>query len=46
MNPDSGFCDGCLRTLDEILAWGEAGDDFKRGVLAQIRQREQQIRFD
>ena len=46
MNPDSGLCEGCLRTLDEIRKWSEADDDFKRGVLAQIRQREQQIAFD
>jgi predicted Fe-S protein YdhL (DUF1289 family) len=46
INPDSGFCEGCLRTLDEIRAWSEAGDEYKRGVLAQVRQREQQIQFD
>lgn len=46
MNPDSGLCEGCLRTLDEIRKWSTADDDFKRGVLAQIRQREQQIAFD
>jgi uncharacterized protein len=46
MNPDSGLCEGCLRTLDEIRKWSTADDDFKRGVLAEIRQREQQIAFD
>ena len=46
MNPDSGLCEGCLRTLDEIRKWSAADDEFKRGVLAQIRLREQQIAFD
>ena len=22
IDPQSGFCEGCLRTLDEIAAWG------------------------
>jgi len=46
MNPRTNLCEGCLRTLDEIRKWSTADDDFKRGVLAEIRQREQQIAFD
>ena len=44
MAPD-GLCRGCMRTIDEIIAWGTADDDYKRGVWAQIRLREQQIQF-
>ena len=40
MNRDSGLCEGCLRTLDEIIAWGQADDDFKRAVWAQLPGRE------
>ena len=40
MNRDSGLCEGCLRTLDEIIAWGKADDDFKRAVWDQLPGRE------
>jgi predicted Fe-S protein YdhL (DUF1289 family) len=46
MDPDTGLCQGCLRSLDEIVAWAGADDDFKRAVWTQIRRREQQIKFD
>ena len=45
MNPDTGFCDGCLRTIDEIVAWSRADDAYKRSVWAAIREREQRIDF-
>ena len=46
MVPETGLCEGCLRTIDEIVAWGSAGDDYKRAVWADIRRREAQIPFD
>lgn len=46
MNRDSGLCEGCLRTLDEIIAWSRADDDFKRAVWAQLPGREALIDFD
>ncbi|HYT85807.1 MAG TPA: DUF1289 domain-containing protein [Burkholderiales bacterium] len=39
MNPDSGLCEGCLRTLDEIAAWSGLSNDEKRAVLAQLPAR-------
>lgn len=39
MNPDTGLCEGCLRTLDEIAAWSAMGDAEKRSVLAQLPAR-------
>jgi uncharacterized protein len=39
MNPDTGLCLGCLRTLDEIAGWLEFSDARKREVLAQIAAR-------
>jgi len=45
MSPDTGLCEGCLRTIDEIIAWSGADDDFKRQVWAEIRRREQDIPF-
>lgn len=44
MGPD-GLCQGCLRTLDEIVAWSKADDDYKRAVWQAIRQREERIEF-
>lgn len=46
MSPATGLCEGCLRTIDEIVAWGRADDAYKRAVWAEIRRREQQIAFD
>jgi uncharacterized protein len=39
MDPLSGFCEGCLRTLDEIAAWSTLDDAAKRQVWHLIRQR-------
>ena len=39
MEPDTGWCQGCLRTLDEITAWSRMGDDGKRAVWRDIVQR-------
>ncbi|WP_232519229.1 DUF1289 domain-containing protein [Caballeronia insecticola] len=44
MNPQTGFCDGCFRTIDEIAAWASAGDDDKRAVLARVASRRQGAR--
>lgn len=46
MNRDSGWCEGCMRTLDEIIAWSRADDDFKRAVWADLPRREALIDFD
>jgi predicted Fe-S protein YdhL (DUF1289 family) len=45
MSPDTGLCLGCMRTIDEIIAWGTADDDVKRAVWREIRRREAQIAF-
>jgi len=36
---EAGFCIGCLRTIDEIAGWANAGDDAKRLILAAVAQR-------
>jgi predicted Fe-S protein YdhL (DUF1289 family) len=45
MAPDTGLCRGCLRTIDEIVQWGSAGDDYKRAVWLEIRRREARLEF-
>jgi predicted Fe-S protein YdhL (DUF1289 family) len=39
MDADSGLCEGCFRTLDEIAAWGLASDAEKRAVWDQLLRR-------
>ena len=39
MNPQSGLCEGCLRTLDEIAAWSAMSDAEKRRILDQLPMR-------
>ena len=39
MNRDSGLCEGCLRTLDEIAVWSVLDDDERRAVWARIGVR-------
>lgn len=35
----SGWCEGCLRTLDEIAAWSVLDDRAKRGVWLELHRR-------
>jgi predicted Fe-S protein YdhL (DUF1289 family) len=39
MDADSGFCQGCLRTIEEIAAWSRMGDADKRSVWRAIELR-------
>nr|WP_296677386.1 DUF1289 domain-containing protein [Rhodoferax sp.] len=39
MDPELELCQGCLRTLDEIVQWGSADEAVKRSVWAAIESR-------
>jgi predicted Fe-S protein YdhL (DUF1289 family) len=39
IDPASNLCQGCLRTIDEIVQWGQADDAFKRAVWLAIGRR-------
>jgi len=41
MNPATGWCEGCLRTLDEIASWSRASDADKRRILLAVVARRQ-----
>jgi predicted Fe-S protein YdhL (DUF1289 family) len=41
MDARTGWCDGCLRTIDEIAAWSRMDDDAKRAVWADLVRRRQ-----
>ncbi|WP_443112070.1 DUF1289 domain-containing protein [Aquabacterium sp. OR-4] len=43
MNAASGWCEGCLRSLDEIAAWGRLDEHARRAVWAQLDPRRQQL---
>jgi hypothetical protein len=39
MSPDTGWCEGCQRTIDEITRWSRATDDDRRAILAAVAER-------
>jgi len=39
MSAQSGYCEGCWRTIDEIAAWSGYTDAEKRAVLARLPGR-------
>lgn len=39
MDAATGWCEGCLRTIDEIMVWGSASDGQRREVLGQLSAR-------
>ena len=42
MDPRSGFCLGCARTLDEIASWLEMTPDEKLATLERVADRQRQ----
>lgn len=41
ISADTGYCEGCSRTIVEIAAWSEYSDVEKRAVLEQLPRRKQ-----
>jgi len=39
MDAASGWCSGCMRTLDEIAAWARMNDEGKRAVWSRLPLR-------
>ena len=39
IDPATGWCAGCLRTIDEIAAWGSLDDRAKRSVWKLLPER-------
>ncbi|HTT09680.1 MAG TPA: DUF1289 domain-containing protein [Burkholderiaceae bacterium] len=39
MNPASGLCEGCWRTIDEIVQWAQLDDAARRAVWSEIGRR-------
>lgn len=43
MDPVSGLCAGCYRTLDEIAGWSEFSDEVKRALIAALPARRARV---
>jgi len=39
IDPPSGLCRGCKRSLREIAAWGSMTGDMRRRIMAELRAR-------
>ncbi|HEX4233084.1 MAG TPA: DUF1289 domain-containing protein [Caldimonas sp.] len=39
IDPATGWCAGCLRTINEIAAWGSLDDRAKRAVWKMLPER-------
>ena len=39
INPKSGFCMGCYRTLKEIAQWGRFSEDERTELLPELDRR-------
>ena len=39
IHADTGWCEGCARTIDEIVAWGSATDGLRKQILARLPAR-------
>lgn len=44
MDPATGWCEGCLRTIDEIAAWGQIDDAQRQEVLRCLPARRRRWR--
>ena len=43
MDPKTGLCIGCARTLDEIVRWAEMTDAERERVMAELAKRNTKI---
>jgi hypothetical protein len=39
MSPDTGWCEGCQRTIDEITRWSRTTDNDRQTILAAVAER-------
>ena len=39
LDVETGFCEGCYRTIEEIANWSTLSDDGKRAVWLELRLR-------
>jgi uncharacterized protein len=39
VDDDTGLCEGCLRTLDEVAVWGSSSAEQRSAILTAIERR-------
>ena len=39
LDPDTGLCEGCGRTREEIAAWFRLSEDDRRRIMAELPER-------
>ncbi len=39
LDPDTGYCRGCLRTIEEIAGWLDYSNEEKLAVLERLEER-------
>lgn len=39
IDPESGLCEGCARTLDEIAEWSGYSEERRRAIIAELGSR-------
>ncbi len=40
VHPEARICTGCLRSIDEITAWGRMSNDARLAVMAELPGRQ------
>ena len=40
MSADTGWCEGCWRSIEEIREWGRSDDATKRAIWARLEARQ------
>lgn len=45
MDSTTGWCKGCYRTIDEIMAWGQGSEALKQAVWQALPERHAQANF-
>lgn len=43
VNPATGLCDGCYRTLPEIAKWTRFTEEEREAILAELPARGEQV---
>lgn len=43
IHPESRLCTGCLRTIDEITAWGRMAPEDRRAIMKLLPERKPMI---
>ena len=47
VDEESGLCQGCYRTIDEIKGWWDMSQDEQKKLLVLLEERQlQQVNFD